>query len=162
AERLLEGEGCARAAARGLRRLGSVGLSVALVGVFVGTVASVARLNVSPSAPLGLYRAVARPVARGDLVVGCVPVVAARLARRGAARLARDRGYLAGGNCPGDVQPVLKRVGAIPGDMVAVFPDGVTVNGRRLPGSATAAVDSWGRALPHVPWGTTVVATDEV
>src|SRR5262245_61160358 len=121
AKRLLEGEGCARAAARGLRRLGSVGLSVALVGVFVGTVASVARLNVSPSAPLGLYRAVARPVARGDLVVGCVPVVAARLAR--------ERGYLAGGNCPGGVQPVLKRVGAVPGDMVAVFPDGITVNG---------------------------------
>jgi conjugative transfer signal peptidase TraF len=118
------------------------------------TLGSVARLNVSTSAPVGLYRAVDRPVARGDLVVGCVPVVAARLAR--------ERGYLAGGACPGDVQPVLKRVGAIPGDTVALFPDGITVNGRRLPGSTTAAVDSRGRALPHAPWGTAVVATDEV
>ena len=154
AKRLLEGEGCARAAARSVRRLGSVGLSVALVGVFVGTLGSVARLNVSPSAPVGLYRTVDRPVGRGDLVVACVPVVAARLAR--------ERGYLAGGACPGHVQPVLKRVGAIPGDMVAVFPDGVTVNGRRLPGSATAAVDSRGRILSHAPWGAVVVATDEV
>jgi conjugative transfer signal peptidase TraF len=131
-----------------------VGLSTTLVGVFVLTLGSVARLNVSPSAPLGLYRAVDRPVARGDLVVACVPVVAARLAR--------ERGYLAGGACPGDVQPVLKRVGAIPGDRVEVFPDGVTVNGRRLPGSATAAVDSSGRALPHAPWGATAVGRDEV
>src|SRR5262249_12412722 len=64
--------------------------------------------------------------------------------------------------CPGDVQPILKRVEAIPGDTVALSPDGVTVNGRRLPGGATAAVDSRGRALPHAPWGATVVARDEV
>ena len=63
AKRLLEGEGCARAAARGVRRLGSVGLSVALVGAFVLTLGSVARLNVSPSAPVGLYREVDRLVA---------------------------------------------------------------------------------------------------
>ena len=154
ATRLLDGEGRARAVARGARRLGPVVLSTVLVGGIVLPLASVARLNVSPSVPLGLYRTVDQPVVRGVLVVACVPLAAARLAR--------ERGYLAGGSCPGKVQPTLKRVGATPGDTIDLGPGGVTVNGHPLPGSATVSLDSRGRLLPHAPWGSRVVASAEV
>ncbi len=129
-------------------------LSTGLVSGLALAMGSVVRLNVSPSAPLGLYRRVDEPVARGALVVACVPPVAARLARA--------RGYLAGGSCPGGAQPVLKRIGAVPGDLVDLEPDSIAVNGMRLPGSATAASDSRGRPLPHAPWGRAVVASGEV
>jgi conjugative transfer signal peptidase TraF len=94
------------------------------------------------------------PVARGVLVVACVPPAAARLAR--------ERGYLAEGSCPGGTQPILKRIGAVPGDLVDLEPDGVAVNGTRLPGSAPAVSDSRGRPLLHAPWGPTAVAPGEV
>jgi type IV secretory pathway protease TraF len=52
----------------------------------------------------------------------------------------------------GVVQPVLKPVVAIAGDVVEVRPEAVTVNSWPLPGSSSsAAVDSLGRALPHIP-----------
>src|SRR5207249_3100751 len=108
----------------------------------------VVRLNISPSVAPGLYRIVDQPVTRGVLVVACVPLAAARLAR--------DRGYLAGGSCPGGSQPVLKRIGAVPDDLVDLEPDGIAVNGARLPDSGPAESDSRGRPLPHAPWGRTV------
>ena len=154
ATRLFGGEGRARAVAGRARRLGPVVLSTALVGGITMALSSVARLNVSPSAPVGLYRAVDQPVARGDLVVACVPLTAARLGR--------ERGYLGQGSCPGRVQPVLKRVGAMPGDTVDLDPGGVAVNGHPLPGSATAVLDARGRPLPHAAWGRTVVPPGEV
>jgi conjugative transfer signal peptidase TraF len=129
-------------------------LSTGLVSGIVLALCSVVRLNISPSAPLGLYRMVDQPVSRGVLVAACVPPAAARLAR--------ERGYLAAGSCPGGTQPVLKRIGAVPGDLVDLELDGLAVNGTRLPDSAPAVSDSRGRPLPHAPWGRTVVAPGEV
>jgi type IV secretory pathway protease TraF len=70
----------------------------------------------------------------------------------GFARLARERGYLGEGACPGGTQAVLKRIGAAPGDLVDLELDGVAVNGTRLPDSAPAVSDSRGRPLSHAPW----------
>ena len=78
------------------------------------------------------------------------------------ARFGRGRGYLGTGDCPGGVQPAIKQVIALPGDIVEVTPAEVRVNGRPLPRSATAAVDSAGRPLPHVPWGRRLVAPEQV
>jgi len=147
-------EGRLRAVARRCKTLLPVVLSTGLATVVVSTLCSVVRLNVSPSVPLGFYRIVDEPVARGVLVVACVPAASARLAR--------ERGYLAAGSCPGAAQPVLKRIGAVPGDRVDLGPDGLGVNGTRLPDSAPAASDSRGRRLHHAPWGRTVVAPGEV
>jgi conjugative transfer signal peptidase TraF len=152
--RLFGAEGRGRAVPGRTERLGSVVLSTALVTGAVLTLSAVARLNVSPSAPLGLYRAVHQPVARGDLVVACVPPAAARLGR--------ERGYLGQGSCPGGVQPVLKRVGAMPGDTIDLGPAAVVVNGVPLPGSDTGVLDLQGRPLPHAPWGPSIVRPDEV
>ena len=147
-------EGRQRAVARWGATLRQLVLSAALATAVVLALCSVVRLNVSPSVPVGLYRTVDEPVARGVLAVACVPPAAARLAR--------ERGYLAKGFCPGGGQPVLKRVGAVLGDLLDLGPDGAVVNGTRLPDSAPAVSDSGGRQLHHAPWGHTVVAPGEV
>ena len=147
-------KGRLRAVARWRKTLLPMVLSTGLVSGIVLALCTVVRLNISPSAPLGLYRMVDQPAVRGVLVAACVPPAAARLAR--------ERGYLAGGSCPGGTQPVLKRIGAVPGDVVDLELDGLAVNGTRLPDSESAVSDSRGRPLPHAPWGRTVVAPGEV
>jgi conjugative transfer signal peptidase TraF len=111
-------------------------------------------INLSPSAPRGVYRAVVEAPIRGAWVVACVSAEAAALARA--------RGYLGPGSCAGGVQPVLKPVVAVAGDVVELGPDGVAVNGSRLPRSKSADVDAAGRALPHPARGRHLVARGEV
>ena len=136
------------------RRVLSVALSTALTGGTALGLSRVVSLNVSPSAPIGLYRPVDLPLERNRPVVACVPPRVATLAR--------ERGYLGRGSCPGDVQPVLKWVVGLPGDVVELGQEAVSVNGVRLPGSATAIHDSRGRPLPHAPWGHIVLGPGEV
>ena len=111
-------------------------------------------VNLSASAPRGLYRTVAGEPTRGAWVVACV--------NPQSAALARARGYLGPGPCAGGTQPVLKPVVAVAGDVVQVGPEEVTVNGQGLPGSSPAASDSLGRELSHVAWGRYVVGADEL
>jgi conjugative transfer signal peptidase TraF len=118
-------------------------------------------LNHTASMPLGVYRVqragsaprdgTVAPPARGSTVVWCLP---ARLAAE-----ARRRGYLVRGRCPGEAEPVLKVVAAVPGDTVVVDADGIGVNGRRLPNSRPLGRDARGRRLAAVPHGTYVVPT---
>jgi len=46
---------------------------------------------------------------------------------------ARLRGYVSGGECPGQTTPMLKTIAALPGDTVTVSTRGVSVNGQLLP-----------------------------
>jgi len=111
--------------------------------------------------PLGLAwgypapgeRAASGAPQRGDLVVACLPSAIARWGRA--------RGYLAGGSCSNGIEPVVKKLGAVPGDTVGIFQTFVVVNGVRYPHSQTAAVDSHGRPLAHVAWGVRTVAAGE-
>src|SRR5712691_7150420 len=66
-------EGRLRAVVGGRETLLLVVLSTGLASGLVLALGSVVSLNVSPSVPLGLYRMVDEPVARGVLVVACVP-----------------------------------------------------------------------------------------
>lgn len=92
--------------------IGLVGAAVALrLGV---------GLNVSRSVPRGVYRTADAPT-RGALVVACLPAAVAVFGRA--------RGYLDSGDCSGSTQPVLKSVGAVPGDVVEVDREPATVNG---------------------------------
>jgi conjugative transfer signal peptidase TraF len=91
---------------------------------------------------------------RGAFVAVCLPP--------DVARFGRARGYLRAGDCPGGIQAAIKQVIAMEGDIVEVGPAEVRVNERRLPNSATAAVDSAARPLPHVPWGRHRVPPDQV
>jgi conjugative transfer signal peptidase TraF len=102
--------------------------------------------NLSASMPLGLYLPTERSLLPGEIVAVCLPTAMAQFAR--------ERGYLHRGSCPTGVQPLLKRIAAIAGDVVTVQPEGVTINARLIPQSRVATQDRQGRALPHAPWGT--------
>src|SRR5436309_13935283 len=77
-----------------------------------------------------------------------------------AAALGRARGYLGAGPCIGGVQPVIKPVVALAGDVVELGPEAVIVNGQRLPGSSSAKVDGLGLLLSHRVWGRHVVGAE--
>jgi len=114
------------------------------------------RIALTDSAcPPGIYRMVNRPISRGDLVIACLPSELARFAQA--------RGYLARGpGCGDGIEPVGKRVGALPGDTVEVARDYVAVNDQRLQNSATLSRDSRGRSLTHVTPGRYTVRPDHV
>ena len=100
---------------------------VSLVGGILAVVFTLGlHVNLSPSAPRGLYRTVSGAPVPGAWVVACVSA--------DAAAVARARGYLLPGPCPGGVQPVLKPVVAVAGDIVELGPETVVVNGYRPPG----------------------------
>lgn len=100
------------------------------------------RVNLSDSMAHGLYRIVplTRPLKHGDMIAVCPPY--------SAAVVGRERGYVGLGNCPGDVEPLLKFVEALAGDKVAFSARGVAVNGSLLPESKCLGEDEAGRILP--------------
>jgi len=129
-------------------------IAVALF-VVVGRVIGLRISLTDSAAPAGIYRLVPGiPAYRGELVGACLP---SSIVKEGLAR-----GYLRKGDCPGGVEPVAKIIGALPGDLVEVWPGWVSVDGEVFADSAVAAHDSVGRPLPHVPWGRRQVAPGEV
>lgn len=128
------------------RKFGIAAFGVAaIIGgvVLVNQVAGIGlRVNLSHSAPVGIWRVVPVDTAtltRGELVEACppaLPIVA----------LMVDRGHLERGNCDGShVTPLLKSVGAVPGDSVTVRQGrAVEVNGQPIPNSQPIpAVPAW-------------------
>jgi conjugative transfer signal peptidase TraF len=111
-------------------------------------------VNLSASAPRGIYRMVAGAPARGALVVACLPAAVAAFGRA--------RGYLGPGGCPGDAQPVIKRVGAAARDIVELGSESMTVNGVSILAGPVARLDSAGRSLSHTPFGSYRVPADEI
>ena len=119
-------------------------------------------VNHSGSMPVGVYQvarltnaqhwavAAGRLIPpRGAVVVWCLPPDVASVARR--------RGYVLRGSCPGGVEPVLKHVAAVPGDTVLVDAAGLWVNGRVLANSRALARDAHGRPAAAVAPGQFVV-----
>jgi conjugative transfer signal peptidase TraF len=137
-----------------------VGAAIVVGLIALGVPAALGRLFklritlTDSAAPAGIYRLVAAPVWRGDLVAACL---SSAIARAGLAR-----GYLGRGDCPAGAEPVAKVIGALPGDVLTVERGQVAVDGVRFADSRTAAHDSSGRPLPHVLWGARRVAPGEV
>jgi len=117
-------------------------LAVALAGS-VTTFAGL-RVNLTTSMPLGLYR-----IHRGEVTAGTV--VALCLSKE-QGEYALQRGYLGSGRCPGRVTPVMKRVGAVGGDVVRITDNSVQVNGRFLQ-TAGPEFDRLERRLHALPAG---------
>lgn len=96
------------------------------------------RVNFTPSMPLGVWRVIAIPPTgyqRGQVAAVCPPV---------------DAPFLPRGSCPLGMQPLLKQLVALPGDVVTVTPIGVSINGGPLlPHSAPLIEDSSGQPLPQ-------------
>lgn len=105
------------------------------------------RINLTPSAPLGLWRIadLERPLRIGDRVFVCPPLSAA-------IREAFRRGYLRRGLCPGFLAPLIKTVAAEARQHVAVS-DRVTIDGHPLPHSELMAFDALARPLEAHPSG---------
>ncbi|NDW07937.1 conjugative transfer signal peptidase TraF [Jiella pacifica] len=105
------------------------------------------RINFSPSYPLGLWRIATldRAARIGDRIFICPP-------RNATFELARRRGYLRQGLCPGWLSPLIKTVVATSGHCVGIAAS-VTIDGRDLPHSELQAVDGSGRSLPPYPGG---------
>ncbi len=115
------------------------------------------RFNLTSSLPIGLYRAMndAPTLERGAIVLYCLPP--------SIARFAHDRGYVPkGGRCAEGLVPIGKIAAALPGDTVAVTPDGITVNGRRQLHSRSLISDQMGRRLPRLVGGPYVVRRGEI
>lgn len=105
-----------------------------------------ARINRTHSLPKGLYWAVNRAPRRGDLV-------AFWPADTPAMREARRRGYIIPGvyNLGADGQGyglLLKKLAAIPGDVVSITDAGVVVNGFLMPNTVPLLCDNIGDPLP--------------
>lgn len=101
------------------------------------------RVNLSGSEPIGLYALQNdKPVRHGSLVEACIPDPYRKLAF--------DRGYLKGGGVCGGVDPVLKTVVAVPGDIVDVENAWLSVNGTRIAKTARLFRDSQGRSVPMI------------
>jgi conjugative transfer signal peptidase TraF len=104
--------------------------------------------------PRGLYwRSPVKTLQRGNMVAACIP--------QKFAEYALHAGYLPDGPCVGGASAVLKYVAAISGDDVTLTPQGVFVNGNRLPGSTPLTHDDQNRAIPHVPFGAYHLTSEE-
>jgi conjugative transfer signal peptidase TraF len=106
------------------------------------------RVNTTASMPSGLWRIspIQGAVARGSVVSLCPP-------DDDFFRLARWRGYIGAGKCPGGYEPLLKPVAAIAGDIVLATTAGIAVNGISVADSAALSRDSAGRPLQPMPPG---------
>jgi conjugative transfer signal peptidase TraF len=112
------------------------------------------RVNTTPSIPLGVYQLSNEPVVKGAYVLLCPPPVAVFA-------MAKARGYVGAGFCPGGYGHLMKRLVAAKDDQVTINAEGVAVNGQRLPLSKPIKLDGGGRPLPHYAksW---VLDSDEV
>ena len=129
------------------------GTSSLLLAAVVTWVAGL-RVNLSGSMPIGLYRVSTQPAARGAMVLACLPM--------DVAIVARSRGYIPHGPCPGATAPIGKVVLAMVGDAVEVTTEGLLVNGRPVQNTKPLPVDAVGRSLRRFPDGTYIVGRDDV
>lgn len=118
-------------------------LTLILAGTGAAVVQHFVVVNMTPSFPEGIYRKLARPAVRGDLVLVCPPDTPFFHA-------ARARGFVGPGLCPGGMGYLIKRLAAIGGDQVCLAFDGVTINGERLENSQRQSL--WLEHMDEIPW----------
>ena len=112
------------------------------------------RVNTTPSIPLGVYQLTNEPLVKGAYVLFCPPPAPVFV-------MAKARGYVGAGFCPGGYGQLMKRLVAAKDDEVTINVEGVAVNGQRLSLSKPIKLDGGGRPLPHYAksW---VLDSDEV
>ncbi|MFO0701169.1 MAG: conjugative transfer signal peptidase TraF [Nitrospira sp.] len=113
------------------------------------------RLNTTRSIPLGLYLMSSDPIEKGAYVLWCPP-------ERPEFDLAKERGYIGAGFCPGGYGYMMKKVLASGQDLVSVTDDGVMINGTLLPASQPMEADSMGRSLPRFRVSNHVLSSSEL
>lgn len=136
------------------QRRALVGVAGGLVLVAAGAWVTGVRLNLSASLPPGFYIVSRGDVARGSIVLACLPA--------NVADFARARGYVPRGVCPGGTAPLGKLVLAMTGDTVTVAAEGLSVNGALVPESRARARDNRGRLLGRAPFGEHLVRSSQI
>lgn len=95
------------------------------------------RINETNSAPTGIWiTGEAKEIKRGMLVSVCPPESEALAAMK-------SRNLIPSGNCPSETQPLLKAIGAVPGDTVTVNRNAVSVNGEPIPNTSALGSIRW-------------------
>ncbi len=117
-------------------------LSISLFALSVGARISGIYINTTPSLPVGFYRIIDEPIVSGAYVAFCPP-------QGSVFDMAKVRGYINPGDCPGGYGLLLKRVFAQSGDAVSIDQAGIFVNGEHLPDSAQLTTDAEGQPLPQ-------------
>ena len=140
-----------RTRARRITVMMSAGL-IAMTGAYAVGI----RLNSTASMPRGVWRVLpVSTVSRGNIVTACLPVSKQTI-------LAVKRAYLQHGRCPSGLEPVVKPVAAVMGDVVTVTAYGVAVNGSAIPNTEALPEDSAGRPLAAMPQGNYRVSNGEI
>jgi len=101
------------------------------------------RFNLSHSFPPGIYWLDNVWPQKGDLVVFCPP-------NTDFFKLAKDRGFLPTGRCPGNYRPLIKKIVAVSGDKISINAKGVFVNGEKQQNSRPLKADLNGLPLPTI------------
>ena len=107
-------------------------------------------VNYTNSVPAGLYsfsRMVGNDLKRDSYVAFCPTQ---EMIKIGLTLRVLDRGH-----CPGDVEPLLKKVVATEGDVVTVLDSGILVNGKMVPNTKRQNLAKVG--IPMIPKGRYVV-----
>jgi len=117
------------------------------IGLFLTVVSAMCycygfRFNTSISYPTGLYRLAGTSAIyrKGDLVLFCPP-------DNTIMQTALKRGYINPGTCQGGFTPVIKKIMATGGDVVA-FDRQVSINAQPVPQARMLPTDSKDRPLP--------------
>ena len=113
------------------------------------------RVNGTDSEPVGIYWAVSKVPAKGDLVFALPPALPIF-------RLAKERRYLAAGPSPAGTCGLIKEIAAVGGDRVTIDGVGVQVNGIVLKNSAPRLADEAGRLMPACYLSNYTLGVDEV
>lgn len=95
--------------------------------------------------PRGFYQSTQQQLHKGDLVEVCLSAPLAKFAL--------ERNYLSVGSCKERVEPVIKKVVAVGGDVVELTPKLIIVNGVVLPHSTTFLRDEDNRSIPAIARG---------
>jgi conjugative transfer signal peptidase TraF len=105
------------------------------------------RIVTTPSVPQGLWRVgpIKGPIVRGQFVWFCPPDMPVY-------RLAKERGYIPDGDCPGGYMHLMKPLAAVSTDLVTVEERGIAVNGKWLPNSKALNHDADGRPMPFIAY----------
>lgn len=115
------------------------------------------RMITTPSVPPGIWKVEPNhgPIRRGQFVWLCPPDTPFF-------RMAKQRGYIPEGDCPGGFMHLMKPVAAVADDIVSVTSQGIAVNGKWLPNSQSQAFDRNSLPLPKLKLGKYRVKQGEV